>query len=144
MCAALKTWNEDYTLSAARHGEQSAYERVGGRDGLQRLAARFYEIMSERPDAAGIRAMHRADLGPITESLAEFLMGWIGGPRDWFMRPGRPCIMSLHRALPIGESERNQWVACMTQALAETVSDEALRDDLEAAFFRTADAMRSR
>lgn len=131
-------------MSAARHGEQSAFERVGGRDGLRLLAGRFYAIMSERPDAAGIRAMHRADLGPITESLADFLMGWIGGPRDWFMRPDRPCIMSLHRALPIGEGERDQWLACMTQALAETVADAELRSDLEAAFFRTANAMRSR
>lgn len=130
-------------MSAVRHGEQSAFERIGGREGLGRLAKRFYEIMSERPDAAEIRAMHRADLGPITESLADFLMGWIGGPRDWFMRPGRPCIMSLHRALPIGESERDQWLTCMKQALAETVSDVELRSELEAAFFRTANAMRS-
>ena len=131
-------------MSTARHGEQSAFERIGGRDGLGRLAKRFYEIMSERPDAAGIRAMHKRDLDPITESLADFLMGWIGGPRDWFMRPGRPCIMSLHRALPIGEGERDQWLACMTQALEETLGDAELRTELEAAFFRTANAMRSK
>lgn len=131
-------------MGKARCDEQSAFERVGGRDGLRRLAGRFYQVMSERPDAAGIRAMHADDLGAVTESLADFLMGWIGGPRDWFMRPGRPCIMSLHRALPIGESERDQWLACMKQALAETVSDAELRSEMEAAFFRTANAMRSR
>ncbi len=131
-------------MSTARHGEQSAFERIGGRDGLNRLAVRFYEIMASSPDAAGIRAMHKADLAPIADSLGEFLMGWIGGPRDWFMREGRPCIMSLHRALPIGVDERDQWLACMKQALAETVSDEDLRAELEPAFFRIADAMRSR
>lgn len=131
-------------MSRARHGEQSAFERIGGREGLHRLAARFYAIMSERPDAAGIRAMHKGDLGPITESLTDFLMGWIGGPRDWFMREGRPCIMSLHRSLPIGESERDQWLACMKQAMAETVGDADLRQEMDAAFFRTANAMRSR
>ncbi len=131
-------------MSTARRGEQSAFERIGGREGLNRLAARFYEIMSARPEAAGIRAMHKNDLGPVAESLGEFLMGWIGGPRDWFMRPGRPCIMSLHRALPIGESERDQWLVCMKQALADTVADEALRFELEPAFFRIADAMRTR
>ncbi len=131
-------------MSRARHGEQSAFERIGGREGLHRLAVRFYAIMSERPDAAGIRAMHKGDLGPITESLTDFLMGWIGGPRDWFMREGRPCIMSLHRSLPIGESERDQWLACMKQAMAETVGDADLRQEMDAAFFRTANAMRSR
>lgn len=131
-------------MSTARHGEQSAFERIGGREGLRRLAVRFYEIMEARPDAAGIRAMHKHDLAPIAESLGEFLMGWIGGPRDWFMREGRPCIMSLHRALPIGASERDQWLACMRQAMEETVSDAELRAELEPAFFRIADAMRSR
>lgn len=131
-------------MSTARHGELSAFERIGGREGLNRLAARFYAIMSTRPDAAGIRAMHKADLGPIADSLGEFLMGWIGGPRDWFMREGRPCIMSLHRALPIGTAERDQWLACMKQAMAETIDDVELRAELEPAFFRIADAMRSR
>ena len=131
-------------MSTTRHGAASAFERAGGREGLSQLAGRFYEIMSERPDATGIRNMHKADLGPISESLSEFLMGWIGGPRDWFMRADRPCIMSLHRALPIGEGERDQWLACMKQALEETVADADLRTDLEAAFFRTANAMRSR
>jgi hemoglobin len=131
-------------VSGARHDENSAFERIGGREGLRCLARRFYEVMSEQPAASGIRAMHKADLEPITESLADFLMGWIGGPRDWFMRADRPCIMSLHRALPIGESERNQWLACMQQALSETVSDVEIRDELGPAFFRFADAMRSR
>lgn len=130
-------------MNAARHGEASAFERIGGRAGLRILARRFYAIMSEQPAAAGIRAMHKSDLEPISESLAEFLMGWIGGPRDWFMRGDRPCIMSLHRALPIGTSERDQWLACMQQALVETVEDVALREDLAPAFFRIADAMRS-
>jgi hemoglobin len=130
-------------MSTARHGEESAFERIGRRDGLNRLAKRFYEIMSNRPEAAGIRSMHKADLGPISDRLGEFLMGWIGGPRDWFMRGDRPCIMSLHRALPIGESERDQWLGCMKQALEETVSDEALRAELEPALFRIADAMRT-
>ncbi len=131
-------------MSVERHGEQSAFERIGGREGLQRLAVRFYEIMEARPEAAGIRAMHKPDLGPVADSLSEFLMGWIGGPRDWFMREGRPCIMSLHRALPIGADERDQWLACMQQAMIETVADADLRAELEPAFFRIADAMRSR
>ncbi|MEQ1784908.1 MAG: group II truncated hemoglobin [Hyphomonadaceae bacterium] len=130
-------------MTASRHGEMSAFERIGGKDGLRRLASRFYAIMSEQPAASGIRAMHKPDLGPISDSLAEFLMGWIGGPRDWFLRGDRPCIMSLHRALPIGASERDQWLACMDQALAETVSDAELRAELGPALARMADAMRS-
>lgn len=131
-------------MSNARAERVTPFDMVGGREALQRLASRFYEIMSERPEAAGIRAMHAGDLMRVTESLAEFLMGWMGGPRDWFERSDRPCIMGLHRALPIGESERDQWLACMRLAMADTILSDELRAELEPAFFRIADAMRSR
>lgn len=52
--------------------------------------------------------------------------------------------MSLHRALPIGTSERDQWLACMKQALDETVADVELREEFKSAFFRIADSMRLR
>ena len=127
------------------HAERvTPFDQIGGRDALKRLAIRFYEIMSNRPDTAGIRAMHDADLTPVADSLAEFLMGWMGGPRDWFERTDRPCIMGLHRALPIGENERDQWLSCMKQAMVETIESEELRAELEPAFFRIADAMRTR
>jgi hemoglobin len=120
------------------------YDHIGGASVVTRLAHRFYEVMSERPDAAAIRAMHADDLSRVSESLASFLTGWLGGPRDWFVREDRSCIMGLHRALPIGEAERDQWLSCMDQALAEKVADPALRDQILAALFRTANAMRSR
>jgi hemoglobin len=131
-------------MSTARAERVTPFDEIGGREALNKLAVRFYEIMSSRPDASGIRAMHKADLSRVADSLAEFLMGWMGGPRDWFQRQDRPCIMGLHRALPIGESERDQWLACMKQAMEETVASEALRAELEPAFFRIADAMRTR
>mgnify|MGYP000060577507 CR=1 FL=1 len=82
--------------------ELTPYELLGGDEGLRRLTKRFYEIMAERSDAATIRGMHAGDLAPVTESLFGFLRGWTGGPRDWFTREDAPCIMSLHRRLPIG------------------------------------------
>lgn len=123
---------------------QTPYALIGGDEAIRRLAVRFYAIMAERPDTAPIRAMHAGDLGPVSEQLTSFLRGWMGGPRDYFQRPDSPCIMSLHRALPIGEPERDQWLACMDQALKETVASAELRAMLSAAFARMANAMRSR
>ena len=45
---------------------------------------------------------------------------------------------------PIGIKERDQWLACMDQAMLETGVDEALRSRLNASFFQTADWMRNR
>ncbi|MBT9446124.1 MAG: group II truncated hemoglobin [Hyphomonadaceae bacterium] len=124
--------------------EPTPYELLGGDDGVRRLATRFYEIMAGRPEAAAVRGMHDDDLAPITENLYGFLRGWTGGPRDWFERTDAPCIMSLHRRLPIGEAERDQWLDCMNRAIEETVASPDARELLQPAFTRIADAMRSR
>jgi hemoglobin len=44
----------------------------------------------------------------------------------------------------IGIAERDQWLACMAQAMAECGVEAALAERLAAAFFNTADWMRNR
>jgi hemoglobin len=43
----------------------------------------------------------------------------------------------------IGESERDQWMACMKRAMDDVKLDEKLKAELTAAFFKTADFMRN-
>jgi hemoglobin len=86
--------------------QTTPYDLIGGAPAVWRLAERFYAIMANAPEAAAVRAMHGQDLGPIIGKLAGFLSGWMGGPRDYFMRDDRPCVMSLHRALPISARTR--------------------------------------
>jgi hemoglobin len=49
-----------------------------------------------------------------------------------------------HITFPIGESERDQWMLCMIQAMREVIEEEALREELKAAFYKTADFMRNK
>ena len=44
----------------------------------------------------------------------------------------------------IGTLERDQWLACMDQAMRETGVDDALRARLNSSFFQTADWLRNR
>ena len=44
----------------------------------------------------------------------------------------------------IGIQERDQWLACMNQAMVETGVDDALRVRLNVSFFQTADWMRNK
>ena len=124
--------------------QTTPYAMIGGAPGVRRLAERFYAIMAEAPEAAAVRAMHGADLGPIVGKLAGFLSGWMGGPRDYFMREDSPCVMSVHRALPIGARERDEWLWCMRRALADAEMTDEARAILEPAFARVAEAMRTR
>ena len=61
--------------------------------------------------------MHAADLSPMRESLTDFLMAWMGGPRDWFEKRPGACVMSAHRALEgMNYATATQWVLAMQQA----------------------------
>lgn len=124
--------------------ENTHYERLGGEAGIRALVQRFYELMDTLPEAEGIRRMHSQDLNSSEDKLFKFLSGWTGGPQLYMEEYGHPRLRARHMPFSVGESERDQWMLCMRRALEETVEDEALRQDLEGAFFRTADFMRNR
>ena len=95
------------------------YTLLGREEGVRRLVARFYELMSTLPEAATIRAMHAADLEPMIDKLATYLVGWGGGPRMYTERFGSVIIPSVHRPFAIGEAERDAWLLCFETALRE-------------------------
>ncbi|MFC3175116.1 group II truncated hemoglobin [Novosphingobium bradum] len=99
------------------------YERLGGRPTITAIADRFYDLMASDPAYAPLRAMHAEDLAPMRESLAGFLTGWSGGPRDWFeANPGR-CMMSVHKPLAITADTARQWVEAMRRAIGDVVGE---------------------
>ena len=128
--------------SEAAKSPVTPYELIGGEAAVRRLADRFYEIMDTDPAAARIRAMHGEDLTPIRQLLFEFLSGWLGGPPLYFQRTEHRCIMSAHRPYAIGETERDQWMACMRRAMDECGVAPQLRALMEQAFMKMANAFR--
>ena len=123
--------------------QNSHYQRLGGSDGIRKLVDRFYDLMDEDPDYYGIRKLHPADLGESRNKLAWFLTGWTGGPPEYTDRFGHPMLRRRHMPFPIGGSERDQWMACMLRAMDEVGVTPELRQELAAAFFKTADFMRN-
>jgi hemoglobin len=120
----------------------SYYERIGGEAGIRALVQRFYQRMDERPDAATVRAMHPPDLAESERKLQLFLTMWTGGPRTYMEERGHPMMRARHLPFAIDDAARDAWMACMTDALDETVADPTLRSDLHGAFQRLADHMR--
>ena len=97
----------------------SPYEQLGARAAIDRVVGRFYDLMEQDPAYAELRAMHAADLAPMRASLAGFLSGWAGGPRDWFdANPGK-CMMSMHSGFTITRETAVQWVEAMERAFAD-------------------------
>ena len=122
----------------------TTYEQLGGSHGLRRLVDRFYDLMSELPEARGILELHPQDLTESREKLYKFLSGLYGGPSLYIEQYGHPMLRARHLPFPIGESERDQWLLCMNRAVDELVEDAVLAEHLKRNFFRTADHMRNR
>ena len=97
----------------------SPYEQLGD-EGVRALVDRFYEAMDTRPDAAVIRAMHKQELALMSDKLATFLVGWMGGPQRYNERFGRVVIPAAHQRFDIGPAERDAWLACMQDVVDES------------------------
>ena len=129
---------------AATQAEDTPYARLGGDAAVRALVDRFYDLMELEPGYAQLRAVHGNDLTSARDKLYWFLSGWLGGPSLYIERFGHPRLRARHLPFAIGTVERDQWLACMNQALVEQGVDEDLRLRLLRAFFQTADFMRNR
>jgi len=119
------------------------YQRLGEQAGVRRLVDRFYDLMDEDPDYYGIRKLHPADLCESRNKLFWYLSGWTGGPPEYTDRFGHPFLRRRHMPFAIGAAERDQWMACMMRAMDDVDIASDLRQELAAAFFKTADFMRN-
>ncbi len=128
--------------------EQPAFDTpfawIGGEDKVRALVERFYDLMDLEPGYAALRAVHGSTLDNARERLFWFLCGWLGGPSHYTDRFGHPRLRARHLPFAIGIRERDQWLACMDQAMGETGVPEDLRARLRDSFFQTADWMRNK
>ncbi len=122
---------------------QTPYQALGEQR-IRDLTDAFYNIMDELPEAADIRRMHAEDLSPMKEKLAEYLIGWMGGPPLYADKYGTVCMTEPHEPYAIGPRERDQWLLCMNKALDVIDVEEEVREMLKDPLFRVADAVRNR
>ena len=124
--------------------QETAYARIGAEPGVRALVDRFYDLMDLEADYAALRAVHGPTLESAREKLFLYLCGWLGGPQHYVQRFGHPRLRARHLPFAIGVRERDQWLACMRQAMREAGVDATLAAQLQQAFFGTADWMRNR
>jgi hemoglobin len=119
------------------------FECIGGEEKIAAMVERFYDLMDLEPAYAALRTAHGSDLANARQRLTWFLTGWMGGPQNYTDRFGHPMLRARHMPFSIGIKERDQWLACMDQAMQETGVPEDLRTRLMQSFFQTADWMRN-
>ncbi len=121
----------------------SPFEWIGGEAAVRALVDRFYDLMDIEPAYRELRASHGSTLDEARHKLFWFLCGWLGGPSYYEDRFGHPRLRMRHMPFRIGILERDQWLACMDQAMGETGIPDDLRARLRESFFKTADFMRN-
>jgi hemoglobin len=102
---------------------KTPFEMLGGEAVIASIVERFYDLVERDPAYAELRAMHMGDLDEVRKGLTGFLVGWMGGPRDWFEKGG--CVMSMHRPLDVTPDVTEQWIAAMVRA----IDDQHLPDE---------------
>ena len=119
------------------------FEWIGGEARVRALVDRFYDLMDIEPAYRELRVSHGSTLDDARQKLFWFLCGWLGGPSYYEDRFGHPRLRMRHMPFKIGIVERDQWLACMDQAMGETGVPDDLRARLRESFFKTADWMRN-
>ena len=122
---------------------ETPFATLRGEATVRALVDRFYDLMELEPAYAELRAVHGTTLDDARQKLFWFLCGWLGGPQHYTERFGHPRLRARHMPFKVGLVERDQWLACMDQAMRETEVPAALQTPLSKAFFQTADWMRN-
>jgi len=131
-------------IEEAGTSKSTFFEVLGGVEKIRELVERFYDIMDSDPKAAGIRALHPADLTSSREKLFMFLTGWSGGPQLYIERYGHPMLRRRHLPFTIGAAERDQWMYCMVRAMHDIGIEQPVMLKLTEALWDVADFMRNR
>ena len=102
----------------------TVYERVGGQQFFDRLAAEFYRGVRTDPVLLALYPTP-ADLVSAEQKLAKFLAQYWGGPTTYSDERGHPRLRMRHAPYAIDEAMRDRWLAHMNAAL-----DAVTREDV--------------
>lgn len=131
-------------MSGPVPADDTPYSALGGDAAVRRLVDAFYGLMDEVPEYHGIRKLHPRDLAGSREKLYLFLSGWLGGPPLYVEKYGHPMLRAQHLPFAISIAERDAWLTCMLQAMADSGVEPVLRETLLKSLSGTADWMRNR
>lgn len=122
----------------------ASFQAAGGEAGIRQLVDKFYDHMSTDDRFATIYAMHPEDKGVSRDKLARFLCGWLGGPKLYNQKYGAIGIPRVHGHLAIATPERDQWLTCMAESVAEQPFSPDFKKYLMEQLFVPAEAVRRR
>ena len=122
----------------------ASFRAAGGQEGIFRLVNSFFDRMGSDTRFETIWNMHPDDKDISRDKLARFLCGWLGGPKLYTEKYGAIGIPRVHAHLAIATPERDQWLTCMSESVAEQAFGEDFKTYLMEQLFVPAEAVRRR
>jgi hemoglobin len=122
----------------------ASFQAAGGVEGLRALVDNFFDRMGADERFRTIWDMHPDDKETSRDKLARFLCGWLGGPKLYHEKYGSIGIPRVHAHLPIGADERDQWLTCMSESVAEQPFADDFKVYLMEQLYVPAEAVRRR
>jgi hemoglobin len=124
--------------------EDTSFQAAGREDGIRKLVDEFFDRMGSDPRFAVIYDMHPEDKEESRDKLARFLCGWLGGPKLYHEKYGSISIPRVHEHLAIATPERDQWLTCMRETVAEQEFASSFKTYLMEQLFVPAEGVRRR
>lgn len=122
----------------------ASFQAAGGEAGIRKLVDDFFDLMGSDARFATIYEMHPEDKDVSRDKLARFLCGWLGGPKLYHEKYGSIGIPRVHGHLAIATPERDQWLACMREAVEQQPFSDDFKQYLMEQLFVPAEAVRRR
>ena len=122
----------------------ASFLAAGGEVGIFKLVNNFFDRMQSDERFSTIWHMHPDDKEMSRDKLARFLCGWLGGPRLYNEKYGAIGIPRVHAHLAIETTERDQWLTCMSESVAEQAFADDFKSYLMEQLFVPAEAVRRR
>ena len=122
----------------------ASFQAAGGVDGIRQLIDTFFDRMGSDARFATIYALHPEDKEGSRDKLHLFLCGWLGGPKLYNEKYGAIGIPRVHAHLAIATDERDQWLTCMTESVAEQPFAADFKTYLMEQLYVPAEAVRRR
>lgn len=122
----------------------ASFQAAGGVQGIRQLIDTFFDRMGSDPRFDTIYALHPEDKEISRDKLHLFLCGWLGGPKLYNEKYGAIGIPRVHAHLAIATDERDQWLTCMTESVAEQPFAADFKTYLMEQLYVPAEAVRRR
>jgi hemoglobin len=122
----------------------ASFLAAGRQEGIFALVDNFFDRMGSDERFATIWHLHPDDKNISRDKLARFLCGWLGGPKLYNEKYGAIGIPRVHAHLDIKTPERDEWLTCMSESVAEQPFSPEFKAYLMEQLFIPAEAVRRR